>query len=640
MKGHFTIMRRGSFLFQISFCLIFLLQHGERASAQESRTFQPRWWFGGSIGANVNFYSTDIKTMNSTLSIAPNSFSNGSGLGLYLSPLLEYRPDPIWGGIIHLGFDSRRGSFDDIVTSIPGKGDLFLSTSMNYISLEPSLRISPFTSSIYFFAGPRLGFNVAKSFTYQQGKPIYVEAEWSGIRGSVISGQIGVGYDISLSARDDDTQYEFSPFVSFHFGQGPRSEERWSLTSIRAGIALKVGSTSEIREQIEREVRFSIRAPKIIPIERRVKETFPLRNYIFFDEFSPDIPRRYTQLSKDKATSFHEEQFLQPQPNDLSGRSYRQLTVYRNILNILGDRMRKYQRATITLSGASGRGSSEGRRMAESIKRYLVDVFGIDGSRIDTEGREKPSIPSVQPGGTRELDLVRPEDQRVDILSSTKELLEPVQIVSLQEDPLDSDLLFTVAGADELLSSWSLEVIDEPGTVKRFGPYMREQERIPGKLILGDRLQGSYQIVMNGKLKGGQSIRKDETIRLVRSDEPEEQLGLRFSILFEFDQSKTVATYERFLSDVVSPLIPDGGSVIIHGHTDIVGEESHNLKLSRDRSHEAMNIIERTLAKSGKRRVRFDTYGFGEDVHRAPFENNLPEERFYNRTVIIDIIPE
>ena len=630
-------MQRGRILFQISFCLIFLLQLGEKSPAQESRTFQPRWWFGGSIGGNVNFYSTDIKTMNSTVSIAPNSFSNGSGLGLYLSPLLEYRPDPIWGGIIHLGFDSRRGSFDDV--SSAGLTHT-LSTSMNYISLEPSLRISPFTSNVYFFAGPRLGFNVAKSFTYQQQGSPSVESEWSGIRGSVISGQIGVGYDISLSARDDETQYEFSPFVSFHFGQGPRSEEQWSLTSIRTGVALKVGSTSASREQIEREVQFSIREPKIIPIERRVKETFPLRNHIFFDEVSSDIPNRYTQLSKDQATSFHEEQFLQPQPKDLTSRSYRQLTVYHNILNILGDRMRKYQRATVTLSGASGRGSSEGGRMAESIKRYLVDVFGIEGSRIGTEGREKPSIPSVQPGGTRELELVRPEDQRVDVSSSTIELLEPVQIVSLQEDPLDSDVLFNVAGADELLSSWSLEVTDEQGTIKRFGPYTKEQERIRGKLILGDRLQGRYQVIMNGQTKGGLPVRKDETIRLVRSDEPEEQLGLRFSILFEFDQSKTVATYERFLSDIVSPLIPVGGSVIIHGHTDIVGEESHNLKLSRDRSYETMNIIERALAKSGKRRVRFDTYGFGEDVHRAPFENNLPEERFYNRTVIIDIIPD
>jgi hypothetical protein len=45
------------------------------------------------------------------------------------------------------------------------------------------------------------------------------------------------------------------------------------------------------------------------------------------------------------------------------------------------------------------------------------------------------------------------------------------------------------------------------------------------------------------------------------------------------------------------------------------------------------------LLKAGTRGVKFETFGFGEDSGMAPFENNLPEERFYNRTVIIDIIP-
>ena len=49
-------------------------------------------------------------------------------------------------------------------------------------------------------------------------------------------------------------------------------------------------------------------------------------------------------------------------------------------------------------------------------------------------------------------------------------------------------------------------------------------------------------------------------------------------------------------------------------------------------------IIESALAKAGKKNVTFETYGFGEDTSLSPFDNNYPEERFYNRTVIIDII--
>ena len=45
------------------------------------------------------------------------------------------------------------------------------------------------------------------------------------------------------------------------------------------------------------------------------------------------------------------------------------------------------------------------------------------------------------------------------------------------------------------------------------------------------------------------------------------------------------------------------------------------------------------VTRLGKRDVKFEVYGFGAEVAIAPFENKYPEERFYNRTVIIDIIP-
>jgi outer membrane protein OmpA-like peptidoglycan-associated protein len=608
-------------------------------SAQESRRLQPQWWFGGEVGANLSTYSGSVQKFNSTAGagLGNPAFTKGSGAGLFFAPLVEYRPDPIWGGLLTLGYDGRGGSFDDVTDA---GGTHKLSTSMNYISVEPSVRYAPFIYPVYFFAGPRIGFNVSKSFSYTPPSGTKTDGEWSGINGTVLTGQIGAGYDFPVSDPNASTQVAVSPFVSFHFGQGPRSEESWSLTSFRFGLGVKFGSTGEAREKVSSEVEFSVKAPKLIPMERKVNETFPMRNYVFFDEGSDEIPSRYVMLSKEQAEKFKEEQLVQPEPSDITGRSLRQMTVYHNTLNILGDRMRRNPGTTVKLAGSSDKGQGSGMAFATAIKRYLSSVFGIDDSRISASGRAKPEVPSVQPGGTRELELVRPEDRRVDITSASSELLEPVKIVSLQEDPLDSDVLFSVAGAQDNLASWSVEVTDEDGKVKRYGPFTSEQERVSGKTILGDKLQGRYTVALDGISKSGQSLRKEETVRLVRSDEPESGLSLRFSILFEFDQSRTVATYDRFLSGVVAPLIPANGSVIIHGHTDIVGEESHNLKLSKDRAQETMNILQRELAKAGKRNVKFDTYGFGEDVRRAPFDNRLPEERFYNRTVIIDIVPE
>nr|WP_315182056.1 OmpA family protein [uncultured Flavobacterium sp.] len=77
----------------------------------------------------------------------------------------------------------------------------------------------------------------------------------------------------------------------------------------------------------------------------------------------------------------------------------------------------------------------------------------------------------------------------------------------------------------------------------------------------------------------------------------------------------------------------------MHGHTDIIGEEAYNMSLSLDRANEVKNIIEKALSNAGRNDVTFEVHGFGEDQNVSPFENKFPEERFYNRTVIIDIIP-
>ena len=54
---------------------------------------------------------------------------------------------------------------------------------------------------------------------------------------------------------------------------------------------------------------------------------------------------------------------------------------------------------------------------------------------------------------------------------------------------------------------------------------------------------------------------------------------------------------------------------------------------------EAQRILKQALANLGKKGVTFEVYGLGADEDFAPFANKLPEERFYNRTVIIDVVP-
>lgn len=643
---------------KLATALLLLLTAGTTIHAQDAKPKQPVWWFGASGAANFNFYRGTTQKLNNNLTV-PTALHQGNGLKPYVSLLTEYRPNKMWGGMLNIAYDNRGGKFDGVIA--PCDCPANLKTNISYVAVEPSLRFAPFSSGLYLFGGPTVKFAVAKEFIYTQEKQPNTSEEWSDVRKAVVSAQAGIGLDLPISKPTNPTQVSLSPFLSFQtdLGHRPRSIETWSFYTLRAGVALKFGKSKKVAPPAviatpevvaEKDVQFSVRAPKAIPASRQVKETFPFRNSVFFDEGSSAIPNRYVQLSSAQASSFREDNLQDAQPENLNnGRSARQMAVYHHILNIMGDRMRNNPASTITLTGASDNNPTEGKLMAENIKQYLANVYGINGTRISTVGRDKPLVPSEQPGATKELTLLREGDRRVDIETNSPELmlqvggspttfLKPVQIRALQADPLDSHVLLNTTGADELLSSWTVDFTDAQGAVQHFGPFTTDQVSIPGKTILGNNTQGDYKIVMQGQTKTGRTITKESSVSLIKADDlPQE--GLRYTILFDFDKAKTIANYEKFLTDVVTPLIPENSTIIIHGHTDVIGDEKYNHSLSHERAMSAQQIIERALLNTGKKGIKFETYGFGEDAGMSPFENNLPEERFYNRTVIIDIIP-
>jgi len=636
--------------------------------AQTNQYSRPSWWFGGAAGANINFYRGSTQNLNPDFT-APVAFHDGVGAGLYLAPLMEYyHPNSRWGVGLQIGYDSRHSRYDQVITPCNCPADL--STNLSYLTVEPTVRFAPNKTGFYLYGGPRLAFNLEKAFTYKLGiNPNYpdqeptpdIKGEFSNVNNTLLSFQVGAGYDIALSPEYQRTQVVLSPFVAFHpyIGQNPRSIETWNISTLRAGIALKFGrgklissaAAPVIMEASDPSVQFSVISPRNIPVERRVRETFPLRNYVFFDLGSTEIPERYILLRKDQVKDFKEDQLEVLAPKNLSGRSRRSMVVYYNVLNILGDRMGKNPGASINLVGSSEKGPEDGKAMAESIKRYLMGTFGIAGSRIGVDGRDKPKIPSEQPGGTIDVDLLRAGDRRVSIESTSADLLmefqtgpnaslKPVEINALQEAPLDSYVTIKVDGAKEALTSWRLEVLDEKGRLQNFGPYTQEVVRLPGKTILGTRAEGDYKMTMIGQTKSGKTIRKSANTHMVLWTPPENEQGMRYSVIYEFDESKAINIYEKYLSEVVAPKIPKGAMVIVHGYTDIIGSDTHNQTLSLARANDVRNILANSLAKAGRKDVRFEVYGFGEDESVSPFDNKYPEERFYNRTVLIDIVPK
>lgn len=660
----FSLMVIKSFIFSA----LILSGFSISLKAQEVEFTKPSWRFGVAGGANINFYQGSTHQLNSTFP-PPAIFHDGFGVGLYLAPLIEFqRPNSRLGLMLQTGYDSRKGVFDQVFTPCNCPADLM--TDLSYITLEPSLRFAPFKSDFYLFAGPRFAFNFTKSFTYEQGiSADYPEVpaepdvtdDFSNINKTIYSMQIGAGYDIFLSSGNRQSQAMLSPFVSFqpYFGQDPRSIETWNITTVRVGAALKFGRGNKIAEKAfvpgrmvvpEPEVKFTVYSPENIPFERKVRETFPLLNYLFFDVGSVEIPRRYALLRKDQVKSFREDQLEEVAPLKFSGRSSRGMIVYYNVLNILGDRMVKNPSSTISLVGSSEKGPRDGRVMAESVRQYLINTFEINTSRITIEGRDKPKLPSEQPGGRLELNLLRQEDRRVSIESSSAALLmefrsgpnvplKPIEFTALQEAPIDSYVTFNVEGANEAFSSWKLEIRDENKILQEFGPYTLETVSIPGKSIMGSRSKGDFEVTMVGLSKSGKTVKKTAPVNMVLWTPPQNEEFMRFSIIYEFNDSKAIAIYEKYLTEVVAPKITSGGSVQIHGYTDIIGDEANNHRLSLARANDVRKILENSLSRAGKTGVKLSVHGFGEDQFLSPYGNNLPEERFYNRTVIIDIFP-
>ncbi len=634
----------------------------------------PNWWFGVAVGGNVNFYRGSTNRLDAGFT-PPVTFHNGLGLGLFAAPMVAFhRPDARWGFMLQVGYDSRKGTFDEQLTACDCPADL--STRLNYLTIEPNLRFAPFKSNFYLFGGPRVAFNMNKSYNYQLGtNPAFpdqvadpaVKGDFSEMSATLLSMQIGAAWDIELSNEENKTKTVLAPFVSFHpyFGQNPRTTETWNLTTVRVGAALKFGRGHKVEPQegdrvllpvvpaaaAKSQVRLAVYAPANIPVERRMRETFPIRNYVFFELGSTEIPERYVLLKRDEVKDFKEDQLEVFAPKRLSGRSNRQMVVYYNVLNVLGDRMQKNPNATVSLVGSSEKGPEDGKAMSASVKNYLVNIFAIEPNRIAISGRTKPVLASEKPGGTQELVQLREGDRRVSIETSSPALLmefstganvplKPVELQVVQTAPIESYVTFEAIDKKKELKSWSFEVKDEAGVAQNFGPYTEEKVSIPGKDILGTRPSGQYRVTMTGTRKDGTTLQRDTSLQMVLWMPDANEQGYRYSVIYEFNNSKAIKIYEKYLTEIVSKKIPQNGRVYIHGYTDNIGNADNNKRLSLARANDVRRILEAELKRTGRKDVTFEVHGFGEDNSLTPFENTYPEERFYNRTVLIDILPK
>jgi outer membrane protein OmpA-like peptidoglycan-associated protein len=103
-------------------------------------------------------------------------------------------------------------------------------------------------------------------------------------------------------------------------------------------------------------------------------------------------------------------------------------------------------------------------------------------------------------------------------------------------------------------------------------------------------------------------------------------------ILFKFDSPEAGPKNERILAEYIFDRVKEKSVLKITGYTDIIGKLERNMTLSKQRANTAFSAIKE---KTGGKYAQMDVDGVGPTKPLYP--NELPEGRFYNRTVQIVI---
>jgi outer membrane protein OmpA-like peptidoglycan-associated protein len=365
------------------------------------------------------------------------------------------------------------------------------------------------------------------------------------------------------------------------------------------------------------------------------KET-PLLPVVYFDHASDSIPARYTRMTPPETARFAYRSLAELDPVELS----------HAVLNLVGYRMRENRDAKLTLYGltSSDEGKPYAYGRAESVRNYLVDVWGIGKSRIEIRVNTGP-----MPASDDATADGRSENRRVLFASSSTDLLAPIATERVVRDfnpPLVK--LDPTINAEAGVRQWSITVHQGTDTLATFINGMNERmnsdlswrlqdERIDsalGRLVAVLSVEDS-----TGQLKKAFDsidlrLRRDSTIVRAGQELRGETERLAYSLVaFGYSSATGDRSHEVWLEDLAAMLRP-GARIEIRGYTDRIGDDSYNLELSRGRAQYVADRLRALAAQHGVTNLSMDVQGAGVD-NSGRFPNNLPEGRVLSRGATI-----
>lgn len=462
----------------------------------------------------------------------------------------------------------------------------------------------------------------------------------------------GLSYDLPLNANETMIA---SPEISYSLGfMDVLQTDSWKANSLRVGISLKYAwykYPELIEPTIDKPSLPEPEAPELTlkrvvisgsasgefldevgnPAKAQILDiknitstnVSALVNYVFFDDSSAVIPPRYTLLSRGEVENFRLK--------DLEGSGT--LPIYYNILNVVGSRMKLYPDANIILTGCLSGGETErdnprlSKDRVDAVKEYLTDTWGIDPKRIAVKYRGTPEVPS----NIKNEDGLA-ENRRVEITSKTWEILDvlsfndtvrqlTVPVIALKADvkaELGIEKWRITASQDKKMLKQFTGVSDIPSD-KFIWDLVKEPQSIPKQ---GDPISLTIDVTDR---EGNTATIKGEPIKIKQFYDQKERIETFSLIIFGFNLSSVNEANQRILEMIKGRITPKS-IVTVTGFTDRTGAADYNQKLSDRRAKEIGKMLKVQEDKSE-----------GKGGSELLYNNDLPEGRFYCRTVRVTI---
>ncbi|MFA7627307.1 MAG: OmpA family protein, partial [Candidatus Kapaibacterium sp.] len=374
--------------------------------------------------------------------------------------------------------------------------------------------------------------------------------------------------------------------------------------------------------------------------ETKTWNLYPLLNYVFFDQCSDVIPDRYILFDSPEQTEIFTDTTI------LGGT----LDKYYHLLNIYGYRLRNNPTAKITIVGTNDNQSkcekgnsklSEGR--AQKIYNYFKDIWQISESRMKLEHIGAPRVPT----STRVDSIGIEENRRVEILCDDWEVVKPVFDIGSVTEPQPRNMTWTMKNGieDALVNKRRIEItrnnqawktIPDIGTVdetKEWNWQSMAREYPTDEVSFMAHLVVTTQSGAECKSDPVEIPVMQVTQSRLRTEGTMDTTREIYNlILFPFNRFDAGPLNERIMRDYVYSRCRPTSKIEVIGHTDVVGMYDHNMKLSKNRANAVRQGINK---ETGGNYNQLIDKGVGEED--PLYTNDLPEGRFYNRTVQVTV---